>query len=288
MYIKGEISPGEVIVASQLTNMIKSPIIKIVNSYYEIKSTNYIKEKFNIEYKEDKKEKIYFDKIQIRNLSFSYKNNIIFKKANIDFLKNKKYLIVGKSGEGKSTLMKILLKELPYEGSIKINKELKDISFSSLYDLIVPVFQKTIIFNDSIDFNIKLNEKSKNNLLDIVKEKTEIKSFQSNRLIEENHKNFSTGQMQRIQLARAFYRKRNIFILDEAFSSIDYENQLKIEKELTKINATIINISHRITEKIVDLYDYVIFVENNKLNLFGIDEAKKKLEENGFYEKDNI
>ncbi|QJB71449.1 ABC transporter ATP-binding protein [Mycoplasma sp. 1654_15] len=209
-------------------------------------------------------------KLEFKNVNFSYDNkNFILKDFNFVFEKNKKYALVGESGKGKSTILKIILGvEDNYSGSILWNqKELKTIKESSLRENVSFLDGKNFIFRDSVDNNIALWDKNldKNRvekMLDYFNLSSEIKDFQQ--FNKENIMSLSEGQKQRITLARLMYTQPNFVILDEVFANLDKKNVNNIkEKLLLDSNLTIILVSHHLEPNDYKYFDAII--DFNKL-----------------------
>ena len=162
---KGVITIGTMLTCVQLTNHITNPVYAMVDRISSLKSTKKILEKmekrnFSKEEQEisvthkNLTEEILFD-----NVSFGYSKEVkILDNINIKIRKNRKYLIVGKSGSGKTTFLKLLSKKiLPDTGNIYIdNIKLKNLSEKSLLDLISYISQNVFLFKGSIFENITL------------------------------------------------------------------------------------------------------------------------------------
>ena len=201
-----------------------------------------------------------FEKIQIKNISFSYKNNqIVFENYNLMLKSNKPIFIFGKSGIGKSTLISLILGFIkPSKGKILIdNKHLKTSNqFKNQSVGIVP--QHTFILNDTVISNIAFGikkEKINQKRLDVALRFSDInsKTFKGlnlkNSKLGENGFLISGGQRQRIALARLIYQNPKLVILDESTNSLDRVSELKILKNLIKWCAKdkmLISITHAI------------------------------------------
>ena len=213
-------------------------------------------------------EEILFD-----NVSFGYSKEVkILDNINIKIRKNRKYLIVGKSGSGKTTFLKLLSKKiLPDTGNIYIdNIKLKNLSEKSLLDLISYISQNVFLFKGSIFENITLyndysEETVKEILLKMGLEKF-MKNLNTENFINENGNNLSGGEKQRFSIARALIKKSDIVIADEIFSSLDNDTAVKIEEELLKIdNITLVAVAHKLFEKNLKNYDEIIVLDKGKI-----------------------
>ena len=213
-------------------------------------------ELYNEEKEEENKNRLIDIKnISIRNLSYSYNGiNNIFNNINIDINKNDKIFVKGASGCGKSTIFKLLTKQLILQkGNIKINKvNINKINRKDIVNNICYVSQNEYVFTDTLLNNIKLYKEAKNNEIDKVIKVTEIDKILKKRnvtldfLLEENGHNLSGGERQRIILARSLLQNKQVLILDETLNELDVKSERRILKNILKnYTATIILISHR-------------------------------------------
>lgn len=197
--------------------------------------------------------------ISIQNLSFSYKNKEIFNNYNLNIEHYKITGISGPSGKGKTTFMKILLGFYSFEGNIYIdNINIRDFDYNYYYNsLISYVGQEPIIYSGSIYDNLISNINNIDNIF--LSKMLNLLQLTS---IDNNNKNLSGGEKQRISICRAFLRKPKILLLDEPTSALDYENQnnvLDLIKELNKIyKITIIIISHN--KEVISICDNIVYL----------------------------
>jgi len=214
------------------------------------------------------KHTIEFDKV-----SFAYDENIVLNQISLQFQKGGKYLIVGPSGGGKSTILRLLRKYFaPSDGDIKIDGiSLKDIKKVDYFSKIANIEQQVFLFEDTLKNNLTLyKEHTDDELADAIR-KAGLEDFVNlhpeglNRMIVDNGKNISGGEKSRIAIARGLLNKAEIIFLDEAFASLDLDKARAIEKSvLTLEGVTVINVSHVIIKENLDHYDEVITVKNQK------------------------
>ncbi len=201
------------------------------------------------------KNDINFNKLEIKNLNFSYNNDhTIIKNLSLEVTKGEIVGIIGKSGCGKSTLLKLILRFWNTNNSIFIDDiEINNINTKSLKENIVMVSQTTYLFDKTVKENLliakpnatdkEIEEACKSSAIFDVIDKLENK-FDT--LINHKH-NFSQGERQRIGLARAFLSDANLILLDEVTSNVDCMNEgiiLNSIKE-NKYNKTMLIVSHK-------------------------------------------
>ena len=209
--------------------------------------------------------------LSISHLSFKYTSKTILDGITYTFKKGNKYLIIGKSGGGKSTLLNLLARlQTNYQGTISLdNEDINKITSKSLTRIICVIEQEPFLFNDSIYHNITLYDKS------ISKEKVLHAldqvglSYLKNSLdspLKENAKAISGGEKQRIALARALVRDTPILLLDESTSHLDKNTASEIEQIIFNIpNTTVILISHNATNIATTSVNHILRMENARL-----------------------
>lgn len=239
-------------------------ILKKITSYNEekIQNTNLSLKDFSFN-----------ESITLKNLTFRYEDKVILDNVNLNLEKGKKYLIRGKSGVGKSTLIKLLSKTYEdYTGDIYLDDiNLKDIALESFNKNISFITQDTFLFEDTLKNNITLfkdyedeevlNAVQLSGLDTLARDIKEIYEFD----IDENGKNISGGEKQRVSIARSIIRKSDIVFVDECTSSLDKELGLKVEDTLLGLEATVFEISHRIYDEVLNRYDYILEFKDGQI-----------------------
>lgn len=199
------------------------------------------------------------DKLKIKNLSFSYDSKEeVLKNININIEKGKTYALVGKSGDGKSTLAALIAGLYPYtKGKIeKGNLTLQESSVIKWRESIGAVWQSPYIFHCSLRENLLF---AKENASDEELEKAILDSGLSDvvnalpqgmdTLIGENGSSLSGGEKQRVAIARCFLKNPELLIFDEATSNLDEKNEKYIKESIEKISKgrTVIIIAHKLS-----------------------------------------
>ena len=234
------------------------------------------------------------DKIQISNLNFEYVQNFpVLNDISIDIKKGETSAIVGSTGSGKSTLIKLLLRLYDSTSGEIIfdNDDIKDLEIDSLRNKIGLVSQDIFLFEGTVFENIaygnlnasdeevweaaRLSESDKFINLLPNKEKT---------IVGERGQKLSGGQRQRISIARAILKNPEILILDEATSAVDNETEAAIQRSINtlKKGRTVIAIAHRLStirnaEIIYVLEDGRIVESGNHESLLDIKGVYSKL-----------
>ena len=284
------ITPGIVLAFLQLLTFVITPIEKIPSLFANRKAArSLIAQTEELFYeKDDEQEKIEINTlrsaIEVQNLSFSYENTEKALQAiSLTIHAGKKYAIVGASGSGKSTLFKLLTKySNEYDGNILFDGiDLRNITYSSLSEIISEVQQNVFVFHDSIYNNICLYKKISEEKFDYVIQKSGLSS-----LIQQKGKNFSCGangsklsggEKQRISIARALLRNASVLFMDEASSALDEKTADEIMNSILDMpDITSLVITHRLNSTLLKKYDGIFVLHHGKIVEFGaFDELMK-------------
>jgi len=269
LVIDGEITLGMMLAISYIVGQLNSPIAQLINFIREVQDAKISLDRLSeIHNKEDEEqqdaEKIseipLNSDIQLSKVSFRYigSDQMVLKDLDLLIPANKITAIVGVSGSGKTTLMKLLLKFYqPNKGGIKIgNYNLKNVSQKAWRNECGVVMQEGYIFNDTIANNIAVGvdfvDKQKlAHAVDVanISEFIESLPLSYNTKIGMEGVGISTGQKQRLLIARAVYKNPNYLFFDEATSALDANNEKVIMEKLNTFfeDKTVVVIAHRLS-----------------------------------------
>ena len=282
LVIKNKLTLSTLIVYQSFINYLLSctmRIIKVLEEYSSYKiSLERVEELFMISEEDFKNNYFYLaydlsGDIKIKDLSYKIGYKTLFNKLNLTIKRGEKILLSGPSGCGKSTLVKMLMRYIEVDYN-KINIASIDINHYHLNNIrtnITYLSSSEYLFNDTIRNNITLYKEYTEEEIEEVTKICLVNDIIKNtdlgldKMIEENGFNFSSGEKQRIFLARSIIKKTNIYIFDEALGQIDINREKKILEGIFKYlkDKTVIVISHRFNNKKV--FDRVLKLEEGKI-----------------------
>jgi len=270
LVLDGQVTLGMMLSISYITGQLNAPVMEMVGFVQHWQDAKLSLERLSEIHNKEDEEPLNSEltneiennaSFHFKNVFFKYDgvgNEMVLKDLSIHIPANKITAIVGSSGSGKTTLLKLLLKFYdPSEGAIYLESiNLKNVSSKAWRDKCGVVMQEGYIFNDTIANNIAVG-------VDIVdKEKLKhavfvanIKEFIDTLPLGYNTKigmegiGISTGQKQRILIARAVYKNPNYLFFDEATSALDSNNEKVIMNNLNEFfkNKTVVVIAHRLS-----------------------------------------
>jgi len=221
-------------------------------------------------------EPIALQEIEFKNVSFSYSEDgpDVLKNVSFKLRKGDRLALVGTTGSGKSTIIRLLAKTYTgYRGSIKINgTELSEIPIAQVREIISVMHQDIYMFNDTVEFNISLGRDSVT--------KTDVEQAASfvyasrfidqlpggyRFVVQDNGDNLSKGQAQLISFARAIAGNSELIILDEATSAVDSITEQYIQQAIANIFSlkTVIAVAHRLST--IKNSDMILVLEDGQI-----------------------
>jgi ATP-binding cassette subfamily B protein len=219
---------------------------------------------------------IALQEIEFKNVYFRYTEDTpdVLKNVSFKLQKGDRMALVGTTGSGKSTIIRLLAKTYTgYRGSIKINgDELADIPISRIRETVSIMQQDIYMFNDTVEFNISLGRESIS--------KTDVEQAATfvyanyfidqlpgnyNFVVQDNGDNLSKGQAQLISFARAIAGNSELIILDEATSAVDSITEQYIQKAIANIFSakTVIAVAHRLST--IKNSDLILVLEDGQI-----------------------
>lgn len=269
LVIDGEITLGMMMAISYIVGQLNAPVTQLISFMRDVQDANISLERLgeihNMEDEEKEGDEKVINipenaKITLKNISFRYTGGLepVLKDVSFTIPANKTTAIVGVSGSGKTTLMKLLLRFYELDkGEILIeNFNSKNISLKVWRANCGVVMQEGFIFNDTIAKNIAIGEdyvdtKRLHHAVDVANISDYIDGLPLgyNTKIGNEGSGLSTGQKQRLLIARAVYKNPKYLFFDEATSSLDANNEMVIMEKLNDFfsNKTAVVIAHRLS-----------------------------------------
>jgi ATP-binding cassette, subfamily B, heavy metal transporter len=282
-FLAGEMTIGTIVFIFTLYGNLMFPLYSFVHgirAYYRAMADfdplfdygdieNDIKDKPNA-----KKLKIQNGDIEFSDINFSYHKRKIFKNYNLKINKNQKVALVGHSGCGKTTLVKLLYRLYdPQKGRILIDgQDIRNFKQESLRGELSIVPQEAVLFDETIYNNIafsnpKATRKEVEKAIKFAQLDKIIAAFpdKENTIVGERGVKLSGGEKQRVSIARAILANKKILVLDEATSSLDSETEYEIQNDLKKLmqGRTSIIIAHRLST--IMHADKIIVMDKGKI-----------------------
>ena len=265
--MQGEITIGLLISAINLLNGVFNPVQMFAHNKNLMGTVGELREGFNqlLDTKTAKGCEISepIHEISISHLDLKHsEDKIIFEDFNYCFEQGKKYAIIGESGRGKSTLMKLVMKYYPntaYSGHIRINGiDLDRIKSESLYQRVALIQKNDFLISGSVMDNVRMHRQ---NLIDTtILEQLNLSSKLLEKSIEASSRNvISSGEKQRVDIARFMISPYDVLIFDEPTSNLDSATQSMIFDMIFKLqNKMVIVITHTRDPKILSQFDEVL------------------------------
>jgi len=280
LIIQGNLTGGALLGLIQASGLVSSPLQMLSEAAPMIKGSMSVRERLlglaeTEENQYENESASLNEAIKVKNLEFTYpeQEQPVLKNVNFTFEKNKKYVLIGKSGCGKTTLTKAMVGYLgDYHGEIVYdNSELHNLTEDSVGKLSSMIHQNVYMFDEDIAKNIHLNKDYEVSDFEAALTDSGVALFLDDEKtlttpVGENGSNLSGGQRQRIAVARALTRNKPLMILDEGTSAVDRVTARDIESRLlAKSDLTLITITHALDEDMLSQYDEVLYMENGTI-----------------------
>ena len=182
-------------------------------------------------------------------------------------------------------MLKLILRYYDsYLGTITFDEyDYHQINDEVVYDNITYMQQHSVMFNDTLEYNLTLGNTVSEELLSQSIDKANLKGIIERldkgikTIVQENGNNFSGGEKKRIEICRALLKQSNIIIVDEFSFGLDNLTAKTLEQELVSLDATVINVTHFLEKDILKLYDEIIVIEDGTIKEVGyFDDLYKK------------
>ena len=278
LVLRGNISIGTLIALVQLGGSFVWPIVTLMQNLPKVKSIKPVLARLDefSDYSDSSftgtEAPSFQSELKAKSLTFSYDpEHPVLSGAELTLRKGKKYAVVGESGCGKTTLIKLLSGcYAGYEGEIRLDdRELRTLDIERVREMISIIHQNVYMFDKSIEENICIYQSFPQEKLDQALRLSGVDRFLSQTTdglaspVGENGANLSGGQRQRIAIARALIQRTPILILDEGTSAIDMQTAYDIESRLLKIpELTLLTVTHKMSGELLGKYDEIIFMKD--------------------------
>ncbi len=303
LVIDGNITLGMMVAINYIVGQLNGPIVQLINFMRDVQDAQISMDRLGEIHNMEDEERPEDEKVTtipenaaiiLNNISFRYTGNLkpVLKNLSLEIPANKTTAIVGVSGSGKSTLMKLLLGFYKVnEGDITVgNFNLQNISQKEWRSNCGAVMQEGYIFNDTIVKNIAVGEDyvDKEKLAHAIyvaniSDYIESLPLGYNTKIGSEGSGLSTGQKQRLLIARSVYKNPKFLFFDEATSALDANNEKVIMKKLNEFfaNKTAVVIAHRLST--VKNADQIVVLDKGKVVEKGTHKELIQLKGNYYY-----
>ena len=295
----GQLTPGKLIMFVGYTSLLTAPLSQLANQYRMVKSGMYSFKRamsyYNIPPEKNAPHAVEMEikgKVVFKDVSFAYKKGqTILQDISFEVLPGQTVALVGESGVGKTTLVDLVGRYImPTKGQILIdNVDIRKIDLRALRRQTALVPQEVLLFNDSVKNNIRYGnlEATDKQVAEAAKAANAhefIEKFprKYDQVVGERGIKLSTGQKQRIAIARAILRNPKILILDEATSALDSVSENLVQEALTRLikGRTTFVIAHRLST--IQHSDKIIVLEKGEMLEMGTHEELMRIED-GIY-----
>lgn len=277
--IRGEITPGTVLIMVNLCGLLLQPIQTVPQYWASRKAALALMDKLAQLTAQNQQESgvaipaTLSQAITLDHVSFAYEaDKPVLRDFTAQFQAGKTYAIVGGSGSGKSTLLHLLMGASgQYTGSIAVDGvELREVDAHSLYDLMSLIGQDVFLFDDTIHNNLTMFRSFPPEELADAVERSGLSQLLDERGQDyrcgENGVNLSGGEGQRISIARCLLRKTPVLLLDEATAALDNATAAAVTQSILDLTGTTrIVVTHRLEAALMAQYDEILVLRDGRI-----------------------
>ena len=277
--IRGEITPGTVLIMVNLCGLLLSPIQTVPQYWAARKAALALMDKLAQLTAQNQQESgvsipaTLSQAITLDHVSFGYEpDKPILQDLTAQFQAGKTYAIVGGSGSGKSTLLHLLMGASgAYTGSIAVDGvELREVDAHSLYDLMSLMGQDVFLFDDTIRNNLTMFRSFPPEEVADAVERSGLSQLLQARGEDyrcgENGVNLSGGEGQRISIARCLLRRTPVLLLDEATAALDNATAAAVTQSILDLTGTTrIVVTHRLEPQLMAQYDGILVMRDGRI-----------------------
>lgn len=277
---RGGITTGGILLAINGFGMIMGSLSQMAEAFPAVASVHsvFLQMEENLENEEMSVETEDFNgfdgELEFDAVSFAYGDNQVLQDVDFTLRKGGKYLMIGPSGGGKSTVLRLVRKYFnPDQGAVRIDGvNLADIRRESYYRHIANVEQQVFLFEDTLRNNLTLYKDYSDDEIMRAIEGAGLSDYLARlpdgleHVIVDNGKNLSGGERARVAIARGLIAHADLLLLDEAFASLDEQVARSIEKTLLSLDGvTVLAVSHVLFPDTMPLYDAIFEVKRGKV-----------------------
>ena len=277
--IRGEITPGTVLIMVNLCGLLLSPIQTVPQYWASRKAALALMDKLAELTAQNQQESgvsipaTLSQAISLDHVSFGYEpDKPVLQDLTAQFQAGKTYAIVGGSGSGKSTLLHLLMGASgAYTGSIAVDGvELREVDAHSLYDLMSLMGQDVFLFDDTIRNNLTMFRSFPPEEVADAVERSGLSQLLQARGEDyrcgENGVNLSGGEGQRISIARCLLRRTPVLLLDEATAALDNATAAAVTQSILDLTGTTrIVVTHRLEPQLMAQYDGILVMRDGRI-----------------------
>lgn len=297
--IKNELTYGTIVAFLTYLVYVSTPISYLTNIKFIfsgiIPSAKRLKEIFETE-KEIYNQKIPVSVlkedsiIELKGVSYSFADKKLIDDIDLTFKVGEIVALVGDNGSGKTTIGNLLLRFIePNEGAILLDGiNIKEMDLNSYREMFAVADAKSHLFQERLSYNINFNEKEIDEIDDIIQKSqlknSEIVLMRSQLKLCES--NVSSGEKQKIIIARVFYADKQISIFDEATANLDKKSRENIEEVMVKNSKNSLKIIITHSKDILQYVDQIVMLHEGKVTCFeNVQEAEKNKNFNKLFAK---